>query len=142
MRCCLPLMRSRLLGWPQSQGARFPVDGSLIPLRLWIATVTAVALSVTLVGCGSSGSSGTDRAQVDAELALVKLEFASNVAAAAKDGSGDLETATDDLIAFVRSHRDALGKKDAARELADAASQVQPWCQLCADRLDRARDTL
>ena len=99
--------------------------------------VAIVCTLLLLSGCGS-GPSKQDRAAVDAELATIQLELAGNIAAEAKDGSGDIPMATRDLIRFVRKNRGTLGESRSRSILAQAARDAEPFCRPCFDDLMEA----
>lgn len=90
------------------------------------------------MGCGG-GQSSSDKAQMELVLATADLSIATEVAQAAQDGSDDLEGATDGYIEALREYDDELGDEEVRRRLADTASDVAPYCPLCADELDRER---
>lgn len=79
---------------------------------------------------------------MDVEFAVLELRISREILDGGDDGVSDLDQVTDSYISLVRKYREELGDEEARRRLADTASEVQQWCPLCADKLDRARETL
>jgi hypothetical protein len=78
---------------------------------------------------------------MDAEFSLTNYVIAAQVADAAHDGNGvGLDQSTDDYIALIRKYAKGLGDKEVRRRLTDVANEVEPYCPLCASRLDRERE--
>jgi hypothetical protein len=88
------------------------------------------------------GQSDTDRAFMEAEFAAADLYISTEILDGGEDGVSDLPEATRQYIDLIRKYDDELGEEEAAKRLADKASEVEEWCAQCASMLDRERERI
>jgi hypothetical protein len=82
---------------------------------------------VVLAGCGG-GQSAEEQARMEQSFAGADYQFAVELEKESRDGSGNLEAPTRNYIAVIREYQDELGDEEAARRLADKASEIEKWC--------------
>lgn len=107
-----------------------------------IARAAATLLAAPLlVGCGG-GPSELDKSLADVVVSAAELRLANEMVAETRDGTGDLQAATEGLIRVLREHRRDLGDDQIELKLTDAANTVAGWCPECERMLDRELERL